>query len=242
LSGFFNNKSLFARHWKLAALAACLFFASSHVEAQRPYYFGRTTDPTPIDVAIQDKSEILHFRIPKMYMSFSENWKGGLQEFIALELLFPSMAPLSSATDNSITGESEALVVNLQSFYNTGGNYNIPNLIRYYIRDQWTFIEKITDKRNHQYKYYVNQRDVEKRNDDTRLIKEFFVPDEQDIYFECLKEAANPHVGCSGFVNYGQNLLLRFQFKRSQFERWPEIRGAAVTFLNSLRQHTSSQQ
>jgi hypothetical protein len=235
------NKKFLLRHWKPAALVACLFFATSNVEAQRPHYFGRTTDPTPVDVAIQDKSEILHFRIPKMYMTFSENWKGGLQEFLVLEVLFPSMAPRSSVA-NSITTGPDVLVINLESFYNTGAENNIPKLIRYFVADQWAFVEDITDNKGRRYKYYVNKRDVEKRQDSTLLIKEFFVPDGQDIYFECLREAANPHVGCSGVVNYGQNLSLRFQFRRSQFERWPEIREAALTLLNSLRQHTSSQQ
>ena len=234
-----DRKFLFARHWKLAALAACLFFVTSNVEAQRAY-FGQTTDPTPVDVAIQDKNEILNFRIPKMYLTFSKNWNGGLQEFLVLEVLFPSMAPRSSVA-NTITIGPDVLVINLEFFYNTGAENSIPKLIRYFVADQWAFVEDITDNKGRRYKYYVNKRDVEKRQDST-LLKEFFVPDEQGIYFECLREAANPHVGCSGVLNYGQNLSLRFQFRRSQFERWPEIRDAAIALLNSLRQQTGSQQ
>ena len=81
-----------------------------------------------------------------MYMTFSKNWKGGPQEFLVLEVFFPSMAPRSSAA-NSMTIGPDVLGINLESFYNTGAENNIPKLIRYFVANQWAFIEDITDAR-----------------------------------------------------------------------------------------------
>jgi hypothetical protein len=218
----------------LAALAACLFFATSNVEAQRPYYFGQTTDPTPVDVAIQDKSEVLHFRIPKMYMTFSENWKGGLQPGITLETLFPSMAPTSAGANTDAT----RLVIRVNSYL---GDYRMSTLLPNKIFTQWAFVENVTDAKNRSYRLYVNKEDVERRKDPAVMIKEFFVPSGEQFYLECLREIKNPFVGCALFANFGQNLILSFVFKQSQFEKWPEIHEAVLNLLNSFRRQNTLQ-
>ncbi len=63
----------------------------------------------------------------------------------------------------------------------------------------------------------------------------FFVVDGRNVYIECFREILNPHVGCRGFADYGNNLSLTFQFRRNQFERWPDFYEAIVNLLNSLR-------
>jgi hypothetical protein len=82
----------------------------------------------------------------------------------------------------------------------------------------------------------VNKNDVSKHASKDRLIKEFLVPESGDseIYFECLRERSNPYVGCIGFADFGQNLSVEFQFKRSEFEKWREMRRAALTLLTSF--------
>jgi hypothetical protein len=78
MGGIFNKMSSLARCLKLALLTVFLFSASSNAETQSHSYFGRTTNPTPIDVAIQDKNEIVHFMIPKVFMTFA---KTGMVDF-----------------------------------------------------------------------------------------------------------------------------------------------------------------
>jgi hypothetical protein len=228
-----NSKFLLARHWRPAALAVCLFFASSSVEAQRPYHFGRTADLTPVNLALQDTDAVLHFRIPKAYLTFSTNWSGGLQTFIVIESSFPSMAPL--ALPESEIKHTDALIIDLSSHFSTGAKYSTEKAIDFLIKDSWALIGNMKDKAGRSYQHYVNKRDINKRDDVTQFLKESFVVDGAHIYFECLREFLNPNVGCSGFADYGSNLTLTFHFRRSQFERWPEFYEAAVSLLNSFR-------
>ncbi len=234
MGGISNITFSLARCLKLAILIAFSFSASSNAEAQSQSYFGRTTDPTPVDIAIQDKNEIVHFTIPKVFMTFSKNWDGGLQSWITLEVIYPSMDALS-ASRNSTKGP-DIVIINLQSFVHTGADYSIPKMLPKKASDQWAFVENITDNAGRSYRVYVNKGDVEKRKDQTRLITEFLVPESNDTYFECIREISNPFVGCNATVNYGERLVLNFQFKRTQFERWPEIREAVFKLLNSFRQ------
>jgi hypothetical protein len=219
--------------YRFALLAACFSVATSNVDAQSRAYFGRTTDPTPVDISIQDKAEIVHFTIPKVFLTFSKDWDGGLQSEITLEVLYPSMTALSATTSN-IMG-SDVVVVNLESYAHTGANYSMPQMIPFMKAKQWAFIKNIVDGNGRSYGYYVNKRDVERVDEKSGLLKEFFVSDSGDTYFECFRELSNPFVGCSGFVSYGQTLTLRYQFKRTQFEKWSEIRDAVVRLLNGFR-------
>jgi hypothetical protein len=234
LSGVISNKLIFSKCWKSATFAVCLFFASSNAEAQRPYYFGRTADLTPVNVTLQDTDAVLHFRIPKAYLTFSQNWSGGLQEFLVIEASFPSMAPL--ALPEGDIKHTSALIIDLHSHSSTGAKYSTEKAINFFIKDRWILVQDVKDKAGRAYQYYVDKRDVNKRDDITQLLKESFVVDGQHIYFECLREFLNPSVGCSGFADYGSNLTLTFHFPRSQFERWPEFYEAAVRLLNSFRE------
>src|SRR5882757_2029394 len=213
MGGIFKKMFSLARCLKLAILTVLLFSASSNAETQSRSYFGRTTDPTPVDIAVQDKNEIVHFTIPKVFMTFSKNWDGGLQSGITLEIIYPLMAALS-ATRNSSSGP-DVVIINLFSFANSGADYSIPKMLPKKASDQWAFVENITDNAGRSYRVYVNKGDVEKREDQTRLITEFLVPDSSEMYFECIRDISNPHVGCNATVNYGENLVLNFLFKRA---------------------------
>jgi hypothetical protein len=244
LDGIFNNGILHVRYLKLAIVAACIALTpltveGQTVEAQSHSYFGRTTDPKPVHIAVQDGNESLQFKIPKVFLTFSKNWESGLQAKITLEILYPSMTAVS-ATRNGSAG-SDVVIINLDSFANTGGDHSIPKLISILQATQWTFVENITDGRGRPYRLYVNNRDVEKRKDESRTIEEFLVPEKSEIYLKCLRQRSNPLAGCSGNANYGQTLSLSFQFKRSQFDKWPEIQGAVVGLLDSFRRAASSQ-
>jgi hypothetical protein len=231
----------FKKLWLVAGVFAAVGFPhaipqQANAETQSRSYFGRTTDPTPVDIAVEDKNEIVHFTIPKVFMTFAKNWDGGLQSGITLEVIYPSMAPVS-ATRNSMAG-TDVVIINLDSFAN---NYNPFKLLSILIASQWTFIENVAGRDGRSYRLYINKQDVEKRKDESSTIEEFFVPEGGGIYLKCLRQLFNPHVGCSGIVNYGQNLSLNFHFRRSEFDKWLEIQKAVISLLNSFRQNTSQQ-
>jgi hypothetical protein len=228
-----NTTLPLARRLKLATLTVVIVSAFSSVEAQSQF-FGRTTDPTPVDIAIQDKNEIVRFTIPKVFMTFAKDWNGGLQSRITLEVIYPSMAALS-ASRSSAKG-SDAVIINLQSFGRTGADHNIARMLAKKISDQWAFVENVTDSGGRSYRVFVNKGDIEKTKDKNRPVAEFLVPDTNDAYFECLTDLSNPFVGCNGTVDYGESLSLNFRFKRTEFERWREIRNAVFKLLDSFRQ------
>lgn len=50
-----------------------------------------TTNMEPVEITLQNSPAVL--RIPKAYLTFRENWKGGEQEFVVVEFTYPDMAP-----------------------------------------------------------------------------------------------------------------------------------------------------
>jgi hypothetical protein len=220
------------------AMLCAVCFGSEAEAQQRPYYFGRTTDPTPVEVALQDKEQLIRFRIPKVYMTFSDNWKGGVQDFIVLETIFPSMAPLS-ATRSSERGP-DVVIIDLQSHGSTEGDSNVSRELEWRIATQWSLVDRIAEQSGETFRVYVHNEDVKNRAMRNVMMKEFLVPDSgadpPNIYFDCLIEGENPSVGCFAHSNFGQNLSLEFIFRRTELQHWREIRDAVVNLLNGFRQ------
>jgi len=221
----------------LIAIFCCVLFGSAADAQQRPYYFGRTTDPTPVEVALQDRGELIRFKIPKVYMTFSDNWKGGEQDFIVLETIFPSMAPLS-ATRSSERG-ADVVAIDLHSYEHTGAGTNVSRLLEWTISTQWTLVGRIVGQSGQKFRVYVDKGDEKKWAMHDVMEAEYFVPDNDanapDIYFDCLRDETNPGAGCIAKSNFGQNLALELSFKRSQLGHWREIRDGAVSLLDGFK-------
>jgi len=223
----------------IAILCGALFSRAAETQ-DRPYYFGRTTDPTPVEVALQDRGELIRFKVPKVYMTFSDNWQGGEQDFIVLETIFPSMAPLS-ATRSSERG-TDVVIIRLHSYEHTGADQNVSRALRWEIATQWTLMERTADRSGEKYLVYVDKGKEKTWYMRNLMMKQYLVPDLggelPDIYFDCLRVEENPDAGCSGQSNFGHNLSLVFSFSRHQLHRWREIREAAINLLNGFRQES----
>jgi hypothetical protein len=217
----------------LVQVISFLLLSSSNSEAQRSYFFGHTTDATPVNISLRDKDAVLDFKIPKAYLTFSENWSGGLQDFLVLEASFPSMTPLSFAGGD--VNKPDALVIHLHSYSRTGAKFSTRGTIDFFASQVWTYVGDTQDKIGRSYRHYLAKRDLEKPRDDDRFGKEYFVADDRDAYLECFLEAQNPNMGCSLFADYAKSLSLTIQFRRSQFEHWPEFYQSVVTLFDSLR-------
>jgi hypothetical protein len=221
----------------LIAILCCALFTRAAETQDRPYYFGRTTDPTPVEVALQDRGEVIRFKIPKVYMTFSDNWQGGVQDFIVLETIFPSMAPLS-ATRSSERG-ADVVAIDLHSYEHTGAGINVSRLLEWKISTQWTLVDRIADQSGQKFRVYVDKGDENKWATRDVMETEYLVPDNDasppDIYFDCLRDETNPGAGCIAKSNFGQNLALELSFKRSQLGHWREIRDGAVNLLGGFK-------
>jgi hypothetical protein len=210
---------------RLVAVSCCVLFFWTPARA---YYFGRTTDTTPIQISLRDKAVVRTFSIPKNYMTFSENWAGGAQDFIVVEVRFPSMMPVDDRSPST-----SDLVVRVHSFARTGANFSTEKTVEFYKSERWSFAGEFLDKDGHSYERYLEKRQSHKLH--SRQYKEFFVEADGKRYLECLHEDQNREVGCSLFSDYGESLSLVIQFKRSQFERWPAFYSAVVNLLDSFR-------
>lgn len=228
-----DKRSAFSVTGLLVLCVVCVTHTPSFGHASA--YFGRTNDTTPVAMTMKDSNGVIRFVIPKNFLTFSENWNGGVQSGIRIEVRFPAMQPFNRPRQGDKI-EREALVISLDSFIASGWKYDVSKVLAGRIKDQWTLVSTFTDNKGRSYKQYVGYQDRERRKDPAVLVKEFFVPEGEDIYLECFREQANPNVGCSGNINYGQNLSLTFIFRRVDFEEWPQLRMASIRLLDSFRQ------
>jgi hypothetical protein len=126
----------------------CLVFgAYSGVDASlaQGMYYGRTTDPTPVELSLQDTDSVVTFIIPKVYLTYSGNWKGGPQSIIVMETIFPSMAPLS-ATRNNMLGR-DVLTIRAKSYASTGAKHSTRYALQWSRSSQWALVDSFSDSK-----------------------------------------------------------------------------------------------
>jgi hypothetical protein len=234
------SRLLFSVTLLLAISAACPLFAFA-IETNSivrpwaaPLYSGRTQDSTSVELTMQDKDAVIRFKIPKMYMTLSPNWKGGMQDVIAMEVVFSSMAPAGSRS----LASADVLAISLYSFAHTSRDFSFSRLLQYNRDSEWTKVDRKTDRSGEGYSVYVARTNVEKWKDPGVSIKEYLVPDESNgkVYFECYRGKMNPLVGCLCLTTFGQNLSLSVAFRRSEFERWREILRGVEGLLDSFKE------
>jgi hypothetical protein len=218
--------------------ASRLFAIETNPAAQPPsvpLYSGRTQVSTPVELTMQDKDAIIRFKIPKMYMTLSPNWSGGMQDVIALEVVFPSMSPAGKRS----LASPEVLTISLYSFANTGADKNISRLLRWNMENEWTHVGQVTDRIGQEYSVYVARSNVEEWKNPNASVREYLIPNESPAggaYLECLRERANPFVGCKSLSIFGKNLTLVVSFRRSQLEKWHEMLRSAEGLLLSFKE------
>jgi hypothetical protein len=214
----------------IAALTAVLSWEGT---AKRPYYYTWSTDRTPVELQMHDDNRTIRFLIPRAYLRFSEDAKGGLTDSFSMYVIYPEMQPLSGT--NKSTADPDVLSILLVSHYSSGGKWTTRKVIDGRLSDDWTRVERVGAA----FDVYVSRRDLSRwNNKTTSLVTEYLVPidrqPDQGIYFSCFREPANPGVGCSGFVTFGKNIELDWVFRRNRLEEWPEMLSKVEDFLKSL--------
>jgi hypothetical protein len=96
---------------------------------------------------MQDKDAVIRFKIPKMYMTLSPNWSGGMQNVIVLAVAFPGMSPAGQRS----LASPEVLVIGLHSFAHTGADYNVARLLRWNMDNEWAHVGQEIDRTGHAY-------------------------------------------------------------------------------------------
>jgi hypothetical protein len=198
-----------------------------------PPYSGRTQDPTPVELTMQDKDAIIRFKIPKMYMTLSSNWRGGMQSVIAMEVVFPAMAPAGKRSAAS----PEVLAISLFSSAHVAAD--VSRLLRWKLDNDWSHVGRATDRIGKEYSVYVRRSNIAEWKNPDALVKEYLIPDDSPdgaVYLECLRERLNPFVGCSSSTTFGKDLLLVVSFRRSELEKWQEMLRATEELLISFKE------
>jgi hypothetical protein len=197
-----------------------------------PPYSGRTQDPAPVELTMQDKDAIIRFKIPKMYMTLSTNWRGGMQNVIAIEVVFPAMAPAGKRS----VASPEVLAISL---FSSAHAADVSRLLRWHLDNDWSHVGRETDRIGKEYSVYVARSNIAEWKNPDALVKEYLIPDDSPdgaVYLECFRERSNPFVGCSSLTTFGRDLLLVVSFRRSQLEKWPEMRRATEELLISFKE------
>lgn len=198
-----------------------------------PLHSGRIQDPTPVELTMKDKDAIVRFKIPKMYMTLSPNWRGGMQSVIAIEVVFPAMAPAGKRS----LASPEVLAISLYSSANTAAD--VSRLLRWKLENDWSHVGREMDRIGKEYSVYVARSNIAEWKNPDALVKEYLIPDDSPdgaVYLECYRERSNPFVGCSSSTTFGKDLLLVVSFRRSQLEKWREMRRAAEDLLISFKE------
>jgi hypothetical protein len=230
------SRLLFCVMLTLAVSAAGRLFAIETAPLARPpvpLYSGRTQDPSPVELTMQDKDAIIQFKIPRMYMTLSPNWRGGMQDVIAIEVVFPGMSPAGKR------GLASPEVVAMSLYSSAHAAADVSRLLRWKLDNEWSHVGQETDRIGQKYSVYVTRSSVEKWKNPNASVKEYLIPDESStggVYLECYRERLNPFVGCNSLTTFGKDLLLVVSFRRSQLERWREILRAVEGLLISFKE------
>lgn len=119
-----------------------------------------------------------------------------------------------------------------------GADFSFSRLLRYNLSNEWTEVDRETDRIGQGYSVYVAHSDVVKWRNPNAPVKEYLVPDvsTKGLYLECYRDKINPFAGCQCLTTFGRNLSLSVSFRRSQFERWREMLRATEELLISFKQ------
>jgi hypothetical protein len=220
------------RLWKMIpAIALGIAVQGWKVTAQQPYYYSWSTDRTPVELQLYDNEQIVRLSIPRAYLHFSEDIKGGLHSSLSMYVIYPSMQPLSG-TGKSMA-DDDILKIGLFSYHNTGAHFSVERSLKFRLENDLTRVDS-----DDSFDVYVRKEDVSKRNDKSALLTEFLVPKDkqfdQAVYFSCFRELGNLKVGCSGFVTFGNSIELDWIFRRGRLKEWPEMLSKVQGFVTSL--------
>ena len=184
-----------------------------------------------MSLQLYDEEQIVRFSIPRAYLHFSEEIKGGLQDTLSMYVIYPSMQPFSGTGKS--TADDDVLNIRLFSYHNAVANFSVDRYLKFMLEKVLTHVDF-----DEFFDMYVRKEDVSKRDDEFALLTEFLVPKgnqiDRPVYFECFRKLGNLRVGCSGFVTFGNSVELRWIFRRDRLEEWPEMLSKVESFVISL--------
>jgi hypothetical protein len=186
----------------------------------------------PVELRMHDGSQIVRFSIPKAYLHFSGEQKEGVTDGFSMYVIYPAMLPLSRTSKS--TADRDVLSIYLFSHFRTGAHWTPGQFIDDMVAHYWTRVERI----GNEFDGYVRNRDLSRWNDKSSLAEEYLVPTnrqpDREVYFSCYRELGNPAVGCSGIATFANEIEMRWIFRRSRLEEWPEMLSKVESFLKSL--------
>jgi hypothetical protein len=228
--------SLAKRLLPLVAASCCV--ALAQVSFWAPQERARAEAPSGprsyedvVQVRMQDRGEVLRLAVPRAYVRYVDGENATFHLGISLAVRFPSMEPADRRAKPS---DPEIVIVNLRSFENSGGTYDYSKIIEHRLKTDWVFAERVNDE----LKIFISRRYLNKYRIPSKIIEEYIVPtslEPPDIFFDCLRETGNKHVGCSGEFGFGRNLSLSVIFRRTELHKWRQIRAAVVELLKEFQ-------
>ena len=184
----------------------------------------------PIHLEVGDK----HLRIPKAYMDYRPNWKGGKQDGAGMQVILPDMKPFGADTIEEFKKPGHAN--KFRVLINEGGIVKKNEATERKIAKTYQRIRglaKSSKERNFDGLVENNTCFFTKRDKKT----DYFVGIQTDysvIEFRRSRHKDVPHPSCSTIRNYSRLTFLTYHFSRDHLPRWREIDATVFKLIKSF--------
>ena len=189
--------------------------------------YGTSADPKPIEMNLKTRSGHVTWRVPKAYLTFVPNWKGGEQKEIhvaaALYWASPEMPPWSTVKkiDGKPTADTELLI----EIIGSGGFAVKPDWEQRY-SSKLTVAGEEDDLVRYRYK-----------QSPPPLTDVIFLPKEQPenpVYITCAANSLGNLLWCRAQTNLMADVVLDYHFSSLYLNRWQEIDARARALASSF--------
>lgn len=191
--------------------------------------YGTSTDLTPIEMYFPFRSGTVTWRVPKAYLPFIPNWKGGNQSHIEIRAVFnwdsTEMLPLS--TVKKVNGKPDA---DRQLFLEIGAGDNTARRDWELLRSSWIVaIGEEGDLIEYHYKQLPGAPPP--------LSDSIFVPKDQPpnlVYIRCPRNSLGDFLMCQARTDFSEKLLLKYNVSSRDLNRWQEIDARARVLVSGF--------
>lgn len=208
----------------------------------------------PVILFLEDKASrrTLTMRIPKSYLIYKQNWRGGRQNHILITSRLPDMMPRPSTFQIEVKPDSVQYQEALEKLKNgvlihLSGNLLVSN----YEENRFESLKKrakLISTDVHGLMHFRRQICSEQPNDPKTILDpkpnpcvyvgndEFISPliqTEVNVRLVCTPVDQNPLGGCQAHVRY-RDRPLKFTFRRTELHRWKEFLIKVSELLDSF--------
>jgi hypothetical protein len=191
---------------------------------------GSSRDLKPIELCFRQPEGPLCWHIPKAYLSFVPNWKGGEQKIIVIDAALFWDSDVMPPTSTAPRKPDDRLLI----YISQGGRFFAR---RYFQENLMPLLELVaTENGFNEYRYKeVNGRRV--------TLDSIFVPTDHPanfIYFNCTHHSEQQLINCDARIDFMEDVTAHYVFFSGNLPRWREIDTKVRLLMKSFLTSDSS--